>query len=216
MPKIAPDVQSGEGRSGTPPARSNFSDRLSQLEAEIRNGQANYAVVGSALTEIQSSRLYKPQYNTFEEYCEKQWGFSRSTAYEYISAFGVSQNVRISGQNLGFQQAVELARIINPEQQKEVASRIDFTSATVKDVKKAVDGALGKEPAPEPKEGKEIPLEEVLDALVTKIVMQPYGCHAAKFAAYAAQHPSELKVIALAKKDVYQQIEKICQTQTCS
>lgn len=211
MPQITPGVQSGKGRSGTPPSRSNSSDRLVQLETAIRNGQGDYVAVGSALTEIQSARLYKAQYNTFEEYCEKQWGFTRDTAYDYINACGVLQNVDLSPQNLpSFTQARELARL-EPGQQRETARQFDFKNTTVKDVKGAVDIILGKEPIPKPAEPKEISLEAAVDSLVTKIVMQPYGYYAAKFSKYSFQHTTDLAVVEQAKLEVYQQIQAVCE-----
>jgi hypothetical protein len=210
MPQITPEVHSGKDRVGTSSSRSNSSARLAHLETAIRTGQADYAAVGAALTEIQSSRLYKPQYNTFEEYCEKQWGFSRQTAYDYIHAASVV--VRISVQNPpSLAQAVELSRL-TPEQQETVAADFDFKTATVKEVKTAVDEVLGKEPAPKPKTPKETALESALDAFVLKIVMQPYGYYAAKFATYSFQHSADLTVIEKAKVEVYQQIAEICAT----
>jgi hypothetical protein len=66
-------------------------------------------------------------------------------------------------------------------------------------------------------EPKEISLEEALDKFVKKIVMQPYGAYAAKFAAYDFQHPTELAVVEEAKREVYRLIGEICQTKkTCS
>ena len=206
MPKITPGVQSGKDRSGTPSARS--ISRLEQLEKAIRDGQGDYVAVGSALTEIQSSRVYKPQYSTFEEYSEKRWDFARQTAYDYIHAAEV--NVRLSVQNKPlFKQAVELSRL--PESQRqEIADTLDFASATVKDVVNAVNAALGRKPDPKPTEPKEISLEAALDGFVTKIVMQPYGYYAAKFNTYAFQHTTERSVVDAAKKEVYGQIEEIC------
>jgi hypothetical protein len=183
-------------------------ERFAELEKTIRKSQGDYVTIGRALAEIQNSRFYKEQYNTFEEYCEKQWGFARQTAYDYIHAAGV--HVRLIVQNLpSFTQAIELSRLPF-EQQEEVANKINFNTATVKDVKSAVNAKMGKSPVRESHESKEISLETVLDAFVTKIVMQPYGYYAAKFKIYAFQHPTELEIVRKAKLEVYQEIQKIC------
>jgi hypothetical protein len=60
----------------------------------IQEGQLAYVEVGKALQEIQKGKLYKAKYNTFEEYCEKRWGFARQTAYDYLTASKVAENVR--------------------------------------------------------------------------------------------------------------------------
>lgn len=209
MPKIAPNDQLGEGKA------SAATPSLQSLEEEIKNGQGDYVAVGTALTAIQSTRLYKPLYNTFEEYCEKRWGFVRKTAYEYIRAAAIQPNVTLTLQNIpSFTQAVELARL-EPEQQKEIAASLDFASATVKDVKAAVDRVVGKMPEPKTPEPKETTLEEIItefvNKLAMKIVMQPHGYSAAKFAKYPHQHVAELELIALAKRDIYRIMGEICQ-----
>jgi hypothetical protein len=177
----------------------------------IRDGQGDYVAVGMALTAIQSERLYKTAYNTFEEYCEKRWGFERRQAYNYISARQVFENVHLTAQTSpSLTQAVELARM-TPSQQSEVARGFDFAEATVKEVKAKVDAVLGKEPVAPTKEPREITLEDAVEALVTKIVMQPYGYYAAKFSKYSFQHATDLAVIEKAKLEVYQQILKVCE-----
>lgn len=211
MPEITSGVHPEKGLHGKQPSRSNFSDRLAQLETAIRNGQADYFIIGSSLTVIQGERLYKTTYNTFEEYCEKRWGFTRQAAYDYIRARIVAENVKLTLQNPpSFTQAVELSRL-TPEQQQAAANRLDFETATVKDVKTVVDKMLGKLPAPTPTEPKEITIEAALEALVTKIVMQPYGYYAAKFSKYSFQHTTDLVVVEKAKLEVYQQILRVCE-----
>lgn len=211
MPEITSGVHPEKGLHGKQPSRSNSLDRLAQLETTIRDGQGDYVAIGAALTAIQSERLYKESYNTFEEYCEKQWGFVRKTAYEYIRAAAVSENVTLTLQNQpSFTQAVELARL-DPAQQNGVAETLDFEKATVKKVKMAVDKILDKKPAAQPTEPKEIMLESALDAFVTKIVMQPYGYYAAKFSKYSFQHTTDLVIIEKAKLEVYQQIRDVCE-----
>jgi hypothetical protein len=61
------------------------------------------------------------------------------------------------------------------------------------------------------KEPKEVSLEDVLDKLVTRIVMQPYGYYAAKFSKYSFQHTTELEIVEQAKREVYRLIAEICE-----
>lgn len=60
--------------------------RLEHLEHLIGKGMKAFLEVGSALAEIQSNRLYRAQYLTFEDYCQTRWGFTASRGRQLISA----------------------------------------------------------------------------------------------------------------------------------
>ena len=60
--------------------------RLAELEAIVERGQKTFLEVGRALREIRDGRLYKKNYSTFEEYCQRRWGMGRSAAYAYMEA----------------------------------------------------------------------------------------------------------------------------------
>jgi hypothetical protein len=60
--------------------------KLDELEAHIRDALGKFYDVGSALGEINESRLYREGFDSFEDYLEERWGFSRSYAYRYIEA----------------------------------------------------------------------------------------------------------------------------------
>ena len=60
--------------------------RLFQLEETIRQGLNTFVDVGNALLEIRDKRLYRQEYNTFEEYCREQWGFSKNYANKLIAS----------------------------------------------------------------------------------------------------------------------------------
>jgi hypothetical protein len=60
--------------------------RLEHLEHVINKGMRAFLEVGSALAEIQSLRLYRAQYLTFEDYCQTRWGFTASRGRQLISA----------------------------------------------------------------------------------------------------------------------------------
>ena len=55
-------------------------------ERTIKRGPKDFYPVGRALARIQSARLYRSKYKTFNDYCREQWGFSRIRAYQLISA----------------------------------------------------------------------------------------------------------------------------------
>lgn len=115
------------------------NDRLAVLERVIERGKQTFIEVGQALAEIQEDRLYHKQgYATFEAYCKERWGWTRSIAYRYIDASEAAENVLPTIQNPpSLTQAFELARL-EPEDQRELAASIDFSTATVADVRQAV------------------------------------------------------------------------------
>ncbi|SFC95458.1 hypothetical protein SAMN05421780_11421 [Flexibacter flexilis DSM 6793] len=73
------------------------SNRLLDLEAVIEKNKQAFLEVGAALLEIQEKRLYREGYNTFEEYISEKHGIGRSTAYQYIAAVEVREQLIESG-----------------------------------------------------------------------------------------------------------------------
>jgi len=59
---------------------------LDQCEAVIEQGLRTFVDVGNALLTIRDDRLYRREYWTFEEYCEKRWEFSNRRANQFIEA----------------------------------------------------------------------------------------------------------------------------------
>jgi hypothetical protein len=66
---------------------------LAMLEATIKNGLGIFWKVGEALAEIRDRRLYRQEYSTFAEYCEKKWNFSSRRAYQLIESAEVAKDV---------------------------------------------------------------------------------------------------------------------------
>jgi hypothetical protein len=48
---------------------------------------------GQALAKMRESRLYREDYNTFEEFCRKRWKMGRHLANKLIAAAEVAQNL---------------------------------------------------------------------------------------------------------------------------
>jgi N6-adenosine-specific RNA methylase IME4 len=59
---------------------------LQQCEAIIEQGLRTFVDVGAALLKIHDKKLYRQEYSTFEEYCNKKWGFTDRRARMYIDA----------------------------------------------------------------------------------------------------------------------------------
>lgn len=59
---------------------------LQRLEGVIRRGMKVFYEVGTALSEIRDSRLYRATHTSFEDYLRERWGFSRQFAWMQIEA----------------------------------------------------------------------------------------------------------------------------------
>jgi hypothetical protein len=116
---------------------------LADLERVIHEGELAYVEVGRALQEIKKGKLYKEKYNTFEEYCEKRWGFSRQTAYEYMDAAAVAANVSSNLRNRPSKTQALVLKALDPDQQKEVEADTDFPNTTVKELKEKIAKVRG-------------------------------------------------------------------------
>lgn len=93
--------------------------RLAERERTIERGLATFVDVGTALAEIRDDRLYRAQYDTFEDYCRRRWGLTRSRAYQMMEAASVVQNFGHGQAPETESQARELARV-PAEQRAEV------------------------------------------------------------------------------------------------
>lgn len=68
--------------------------RLQELETTIDSGLRAFVRVGTALTEIRNEQLYRPEHDTFQDYCERRWEMSRGHAYRLIEAAEVVAKLR--------------------------------------------------------------------------------------------------------------------------
>ena len=67
--------------------------RLDELETVIERGLQTFYEVGKALEEIREQKLYRETHKTFENYCRDRWGMARPTAYRFINAAQVMENL---------------------------------------------------------------------------------------------------------------------------
>lgn len=67
--------------------------RLAELENIVRAGQRSFVDVGRALRAIRDESLYELAFDTFETYCKSRFGMARRTAYQFIDAVEVVDNL---------------------------------------------------------------------------------------------------------------------------
>lgn len=99
------------------------SQRLNQLESIIEQGFQTFVDVGNALLEIRDNRLYRAEYNTFEDYCRERWGFTDRRARQLMSAAETVTNLQTGTIVPVFPQTESQARPLSkltPQLQREV------------------------------------------------------------------------------------------------
>ena len=117
--------------------------KLQQLETVINRGKQAFVEVGTALMEIRVKRLYRGEFNTFEEYCQNKWGFSRQFASLQIQsaeiASGLSSILDIPNGTTAEQFISVPAedRLAVAEQAKAIASEHGRDTINSRDVKEA-------------------------------------------------------------------------------
>jgi hypothetical protein len=66
--------------------------RLAELEKTIARGKKTFVDVGLALAEIRDLRLYRREFSSFKEYCQKKWGWTKQHAYRLIEAAPIGKS----------------------------------------------------------------------------------------------------------------------------
>ncbi|WP_373535299.1 hypothetical protein [Microcoleus sp.] len=67
--------------------------RFLELESIVEHGLQTFYEVGKALDEIREEKLYRETHKNFEAYCQQKWGIARRTAYRFIDAAKVMDNL---------------------------------------------------------------------------------------------------------------------------
>jgi hypothetical protein len=102
------------------------NSRLNNLESMIEKGMKAFYEMGKALREIRDSKLYRLEFSTFEEYCERKWNYKKSQCYQLIGASDVMDNLsaiaEVSPQTES--QVRPLTLLKTPEAQQEVWANV--------------------------------------------------------------------------------------------
>lgn len=130
------------------------SRSLSEYEEIIRNGKESFIKVGQALLNVRDGRLFRDSYVTFEDYCQKKWGFNRTRGQQLIQAAITIAETDGGEAITNERQAREIAKVPK-EKRGEVLSRAGASGVpTAASISKA---AATKDPIELDKEGRAIP-----------------------------------------------------------
>jgi hypothetical protein len=100
-------------------------NRFRFCETIVEKGLQTFVLVGLALAEIRASKLYRQDYETFEEYCRDRWQMIGSRARQLINAAKVVGNLQSQSDTKGNGSLPASERVartlakLEPEQQRE-------------------------------------------------------------------------------------------------
>jgi hypothetical protein len=96
---------------------------LQGCEQVIEEGKRTFVDVGNSLMKIRDGKLYRAEFDTFEDYCQKRWGWTRQRSNQLIDAASVVSNLTTTVVIPSCEtQARPLAKL-EPEQQREAWQR---------------------------------------------------------------------------------------------
>ena len=85
---VTPNVMNPPvSKDSTPDVLSKeFSERIKTLDTLVKDLTKNFVKIGYELVLIRQKKLYKElDFKTFEDFVQTQYGFSRSSAYNFIN-----------------------------------------------------------------------------------------------------------------------------------
>jgi hypothetical protein len=134
------------GTTSQSPLNPAEKKRLTKCEKAIKKGKKAFLEVGNALREIKAGKLYRVKYNTFAEYCEKEWKFCRVTANRYAEASKVDEALKKEPNGtVAIPNSVSQCRSLNGkpadtiiEVAKKVKDKVGDGKATAKDFEDAM------------------------------------------------------------------------------
>lgn len=106
--------------------------RMDALERTVRDGLRDFQRTGEALAQIRDNHLYRTGFESFEEYLESRWGFTRTQAGRLIEAAETARVLEPLGiapqsekQARALRPAARILTGLEPEQQRMVAKLVE-------------------------------------------------------------------------------------------
>jgi hypothetical protein len=125
-------------------------DDLLTLEKEIEGAREYFYVrVGPALLQIRNQELWKDDYESFDDYCKKRWGWTRSTADRLIVASETVKSLPPNVQGLLTTEGAirELAPVPQDKREEVVAVAASNGEVTGPSIRKAAQSVARPEVA---------------------------------------------------------------------
>ena len=151
-----PDEEEIPALSDNQPLTSEEDVDFKRCETIIEENKTSFVETCAALNEIWSKRLFRIQYKSFKEYCEKKWKFSRAQGYrllkahetlKQVSPMGDTSNLTITERPLR-----ELAKVSREKRAavlKDAKEKAGSASVTNRHIRQATADANGQPEKPD-------------------------------------------------------------------
>lgn len=116
--------------------------RLAQLEGVIARGMQTFLEVGNALLEIQTNKLYRADYSTFEDYLRERWNLSRRRGYQLVEAAKVAKALPVCTTVHTTERALRQVAKVEPAKRAEVWQRAEQAAGGDRVQQKHVEAAV--------------------------------------------------------------------------
>jgi hypothetical protein len=122
---------------------------LTRCEKTIERGLDTFQAVGKALLEVRDAKLYRNGFETFADYCQKKWNFTRQRAHQLIDAAKTVKSVSNIFDIKNEAAAQELGKVPEGKRQEVVDwinEKTDGKPITAKAIREAAEEVLEAEP----------------------------------------------------------------------
>lgn len=115
------------------------NERFEELKRIVRSGLQTAFEVGAALLEIRESKLYRQEFDTFEEFCESEFKIVRQRAYQLIKAVEVKKSLPAAAADVvtNARQAAALASVPEEKRAEVITEVAESGSVTAKRISEA-------------------------------------------------------------------------------
>jgi hypothetical protein len=127
---------------------------LARCEEAIEKFNGTASKAGKAIHEIKEAKLYREHFETFEDYCQKRWGFTpmwaNTLVKRHLAFHGIKENEKIEYKPAPDSPAINvIAQIKDPDKQQKLWDKVvkkseeDGSLETVDEEKKIVEPDIG-------------------------------------------------------------------------
>ncbi|HEX2879854.1 MAG TPA: hypothetical protein VHO25_10020 [Polyangiaceae bacterium] len=133
------------------------------MKEKIRTWWEDRHKVGSALQEIRDQKLYQHEHDTFEEFCQEEYGFERAHAYRLIGFAEVKASIQMSpmGDKITNERQARALAPVPEEKRVEVLEEVaEKGTVTAKAITEVAERVTAKSAEPKAKEQKQNHLDK--------------------------------------------------------
>ena len=120
-------------------------DYTSRIRKNTETIKSTWFEIGRDLKTVKDTKWYKDKYDSFSGYCEKEFSFSRQTAYKFIAGYETLSSCK-HGLQLPLHKILEIRKLPKSEREKVATIVADKTYIETKKLVKDLTDPIDVEP----------------------------------------------------------------------